>query len=122
MAPREGVSERQRKTGGLRNMKAIAQVCWYEGYRNPFWISNKKDSDPHCIVRAEINNESITIKLSGTIRLIKCNHDEIIDVITNHQPCMIKRRAGLYLKTCPNRCRNATKNRELIFEFIFLNG
>ncbi|NLF89713.1 GAF domain-containing protein [Candidatus Bathyarchaeota archaeon] len=93
---KEGKFELQRVLNGWVEKHDKAIALGFAGMRvtgNPFWISNKKDWADFTAYEAEINNVINNYKMLVlcTYSLDKCNHDEIIDVITNHQFCMIKR-------------------------------
>ncbi|MBI2337731.1 MEDS domain-containing protein [Candidatus Daviesbacteria bacterium] len=66
---------------------------------NPFWIDNKKDWDDFASYEAEINRVIGPYKLLVlcTYSLEKCSADEVIDVVTNHQFALIRRRGKLEL-------------------------
>lgn len=71
----------------------------FEGARvsgNPFWISNKKEWDDFSEYEAEINNVVGRYKLLVlcTYSLDKCDADEILDVVNNHEFAIIKRRGN----------------------------
>lgn len=61
---------------------------------NPFWIDNKKDWNDFASYEAEINKVINQYKLLVlcTYSLIKCGSSEIIDVISNHEFALIKRK------------------------------
>jgi len=73
-----------------------ALVKGYEGIRvsgNPFWIDNKKDWDDFTAYEAEINNiiDNYKMLVLCTYSLDKCNTNEVIDVVANHEFALIKR-------------------------------
>jgi PAS domain S-box-containing protein len=77
-----------------KHNKAIASG--FAGLRatgNPFWLNNKKDWDDFTTYEAEINNVIGNYKMLVlcTYSIDKCQADEIIDVVTNHEFSMIKR-------------------------------
>jgi PAS domain S-box-containing protein len=77
-----------------KHNKAIA--AGYSGLRatgNPFWLSNKKEWQDFTAYEAEINNVISKYKMLVlcTYSIDKCQADEIIDVVTNHEFSMIKR-------------------------------
>lgn len=93
--------------GGIFEMKRVlndwvtkhdyALKKGYEGLRvsgNPFWIDNKKDWDDFAAYEAEINNVIYMYKLLVlcTYSLKKCVSEEILDVVSNHEFALIKRR------------------------------
>ncbi len=72
----------------------------YDGIRvsgNPFWIDNKKDWDDFSEYEAEINKviDKYKILVLCTYSLVKCDHDEIMDVVNNHEFALIRREGNL---------------------------
>lgn len=72
----------------------------YDGIRvsgNPFWIDNKKDWDDFSEYEAEINKviDKYKILVLCTYSLIKCDHDEVMDVVNNHEFALIRREGNL---------------------------
>lgn len=75
--------------------KAIA--AGYDGTRvsgNPFWIDSKKDWEDFSEYEAEINKVINRYKLLVlcTYSLEKCTSAEILDVVSNHEFVLVKRR------------------------------
>ncbi|MBI2600135.1 MEDS domain-containing protein, partial [Candidatus Daviesbacteria bacterium] len=61
---------------------------------NPFWIESKKDWNDFAAYEAQINNVIDRYKLVVlcTYSLDKCISTEVIDVVSNHEFALIKRR------------------------------
>ncbi len=74
----------------------VALKKGYDGLRvsgNSFWISNKKDWNDFSAFESEINNviHDYNMLVLCTYSLEKCDANETIDVISNHEFALIKR-------------------------------
>ncbi|MCW4025509.1 MAG: MEDS domain-containing protein [Candidatus Bathyarchaeota archaeon] len=93
---KEGKFELQRVLHAWVEKHNKAIVAGYAGLRatgNPFWLSNKKDWKDFTAYETEINKVISNYKMLVlcTYSIDKCQADEIIDVVTNHEFSMIKR-------------------------------
>lgn len=80
----------------------------FDGMRvsgNPFWIDNKKDWDDFASYEARINQVigSYNLLVLCTYSLDKCHANEVIDVVTNHQFALIKRKRWEFIETAEQR-------------------
>jgi PAS domain S-box-containing protein len=98
----------------------------YAGIRvtgNPFWLDNKKDWDDFTAYEAEINNviDNYKMLVLCTYSIEKCNTDEIIDVVINHEFGMIKRdgKWSLIQSTAQKKISDALKKSERHFSDLY---
>ncbi len=92
-----GVFEMQRVLKDWVKKHDMALKKGFSGARvsgNPFWIDSKKDWNDFASYEAQINTviDKYKLVVLCTYSLIKCASNEVIDVVSNHEFALIKRR------------------------------